>query len=173
MLIVLKYDWYSENSKIINLLNNDVIKIKWNLKNWENEILLNLISLNIINRSINIYEKVESQDINFYIKYKFYFLVIKIYNSIFIISKSFKYSKLSSINFKSNQNRLFDIIIISKSLFNIFDISKFFLISITIHSKIILIQLNQNDILYFNKINIIDFFHYWNIKYKNYELIDI
>ena len=156
----------------MNLLNDNVTRIEWNLKSRENEILLNLISLNMIDQSINICEKAENQDINSYIKYKFYSSIMRIYNSISIISESFKHPKLSSINFKSNQNRLSDTIIISKSLSNTLDINKSSLISMIIHSKIILIQSNQNDILYFDKINIIDFLCYWNIEYKNYELID-
>ena len=56
----MKYNQYSENLKIINLLNDNIIRIKWNLKSWKNKILLNLILLNMINWLINIYEEIKN-----------------------------------------------------------------------------------------------------------------
>ena len=60
----------------------------------------------------------------------------------------------------------------SQSLSDKFDISKSLFTSMIIHSKTILSRSDQNDILYFDKINIFDFLCRWDIECEDYNLFD-
>ena len=114
----------------------------------------------IINHSINIDKNIKSQDIDININYKFNLLKKNEYKSIFISLKSFKYLKLLSISFTSTETQSFDIIKILRFLIDFFDINQSLFIIIMNYFNSILPQLNQLDALYFDKMNIIDFFHH-------------
>ena len=163
---ILEDEWCSEHSKMTNSLNDDEI-IDWSLEKRERERVLNIFSTkrlgnskDVINRSANVDENAGNQDIGFNINRESNASrstnTKRIPTS--IILESFQYSKLSSTNFNSIEIRSFDTIKMSESVSDNSDINKSSITSIAIHLKTILIRSSQNDVLYFNKINIIGFF---------------
>ena len=126
----------------------------------------------MIDHSININENTKNQDINININYEFNSSKKYKYKSIFISLEPFKYSKLLSTSFTSIETQSFDIIKILKFLIDFFDTNQSLSIIIMNHFSSILSRFDQFDALYFDKMNITDFLHRWNIDYEDCNFID-